>query len=86
MPQLGWNRVVPKEGCTFLNEGYAYFANSYRLTSIPEGWSGATSDHGGDFVAAIERGTILACQFHPELSGAWGAELVDRWLGQGTEV
>ena len=86
VPQLGWNRVKPTENCKFLTEGYAYFANSYRLTEIPAGWSGATSEHGGQFVAAIERGAILACQFHPELSGGWGASLVQRWLGQEVEI
>ena len=33
-----------------------------------------------EIVAAIERGDVLACQFHPELSGAWGAELLGRWV------
>jgi glutamine amidotransferase/cyclase len=31
-------------------------------------------------VAAIEKGPVLACQFHPELSGPWGLELIKRWL------
>jgi imidazoleglycerol phosphate synthase glutamine amidotransferase subunit HisH len=34
-------------------------------------------------VAAIERDAVLACQFHPELSGAWGEELIRRWLRRG---
>lgn len=80
IPQLGWNTVTPSGGSRLLREGYAYYANSYRLPSIPDGWEGATTDHGGRFVAALERGTLLACQFHPELSGAWGRELVERWL------
>ena len=25
---------------------------------------------------------MLACQFHPELSGAWGAALLGRWLAR----
>ena len=85
VPQLGWNRVAPSDGCSLLTEGYAYFANSYRLTGIPSGWSGAMAEHGGQFVAAIERGPVLACQFHPELSGALGAALIERWLGPGEE-
>ena len=80
VPQLGWNRVKPAADCKLLTEGYAYFANSYRLTEIPPGWTGATSEHGDSFVAAIERGPMLACQFHPELSGEWGAALIGRWL------
>ncbi len=80
VPQLGWNRVEADPGCRLLCDGAAYFANSYKLDSAPDGWSVAWSDHGGPFVAALERGAVLACQFHPELSGAWGAALLARWL------
>jgi len=81
VPQLGWNRVEAGEGCRLIESGWAYFANSYKLDEVPAGWRGALSDHGGPFVAAIERGDVLACQFHPELSGAWGLALLERWLG-----
>lgn len=86
VPQLGWNHVQPAADCQLLSEGYAYFANSFRLTEIPEGWTGARAEYGGSFVAAIERGPILACQFHPELSGEWGASLIERWLGMNWET
>jgi glutamine amidotransferase len=80
VPQLGWNAVAPDPGCALLQPGHAYFANSYRLTEPPPGWSSALTDHGGRFVSAFERGAVLACQFHPELSGAWGHALLVRWL------
>jgi imidazole glycerol phosphate synthase glutamine amidotransferase subunit len=79
-PQLGWNRVTAGAGCRLLTDGVAYYANSYKIDAIPDGWNGALTDHGGAFVAALERGAVLACQFHPELSGAWGQLLVERWL------
>ncbi|RMH29987.1 MAG: imidazole glycerol phosphate synthase subunit HisH [Planctomycetota bacterium] len=89
VPQLGWNRVAVGEGatdaaphCRFVCEsGYAYYANSYRLVERPgDGWSCAMSDYAGPFVACAERGSVLACQFHPELSGVWGMALIERWL------
>lgn len=80
VPQLGWNRVTPDPACALLAPGHAYFANSYRLLTPPAGWHAAYADHGGPFVAALERGPQLACQFHPELSGPWGLALLDRWL------
>ena len=80
VPQLGWNEVRAGAGCNVLTDGWAYFANSFRFASVPDGWSAALSDHGGSFVAAMERGNVLACQFHPELSGNWGRELLIRWL------
>lgn len=80
VPQLGWNKVEAQAGCTFLRDGYAYYANSYKLDAIPDGWSGAMSEHGAPFVAGIERGKVLACQLHPELSGSWGHDVLSRWL------
>lgn len=83
VPQLGWNIVEPDAGSRFLRPGWAYFANSYRLETSPSGWMAASTDHGGRFVSAMERGEVLACQFHPELSGGWGLGLLERWLSGG---
>lgn len=79
VPQLGWNRVSTGPGCRLLEPGMAYFANSYRLRAAPD-WASATAEHGEPFVAGIEKGTVLGCQFHPELSGSWGQRLLQRWL------
>ena len=86
VPQMGWNRVEPGPGSRFVEAGWAYFANSYRLDRLPEGWVGSSTDHGGSFPSALERGDVLACQFHPELSGQWGARLLDRWLQRVEEA
>jgi imidazole glycerol phosphate synthase glutamine amidotransferase subunit len=83
IPQLGWNRIEPEPGCRLLRAGHVYFANSYRLARAPAGWHVARSTHGEPFVAALERGPVLVCQFHPELSGAFGRELLSRWLDAG---
>jgi imidazole glycerol phosphate synthase glutamine amidotransferase subunit len=80
VPQMGWNTITPTSGATLLTPDWMYFANSYRLGVIPEGWSGATTNYGGPFVCAFERGPVLACQFHPELSGKAGLALIARWL------
>jgi imidazole glycerol-phosphate synthase subunit HisH len=80
VPQLGWNLVDAPLGSGFIEPGWAYFANSYRIESAPAGWVASYADYGGRFVAAVERGAVLALQFHPELSGAWGAALLGRWL------
>ena len=79
VPQFGWNHIEPEAGCRFLEPGYAYFANSFRALSAP-GCKTATALHGERFVAAFEYGDVLACQFHPELSGAFGHRLIRRWL------
>ena len=80
VPQLGWNRVESGGAAKGLvRSGHAYFANSYYLDAPVAGWTTAWATHDVRFVAAIERGPQLACQFHPELSGAWGASLLERW-------
>lgn len=80
VPHMGWNAVSTPGEALMLRSGHAYFAHSYRLQDSPPGWHVARSDYGGDFVAAVERGPVVACQFHPELSGAYGAGLLGRWL------
>lgn len=85
VPQLGWNRVDAAPGCEILGTGYAYYANSYRLDARADGWQLATTDHDGPFLAACERGPVVACQFHPELSGDFGMGILDRWMAAARE-
>lgn len=59
VPQFGWNRVAAASGARVLDEaGDAYFANSYRLGEAPPDCQAAWAEHGGPFVAAIERGAL----------------------------
>lgn len=81
VPHLGWNAVAvdhPEQGP--LTSGIACYANSYGLSPEVDADQVATTVHGRPFLAAIARGRVLACQFHPELSGRWGAALLQRWL------
>jgi len=90
-PQFGWNRVTLPTSARGIMSGsapdgaaYAYFANSFKLDGVPAGWSAALANYGGNFIAAIEKGSVLLCQFHPELSGEWGQGLLARWLALGS--
>lgn len=85
VPQMGWNRIEPDPEAQLLEAAYMYFANSYRLRDVPQGWCTATSEYAGRFVAALERGGVLACQFHPELSGRAGADLLARWVARSRQ-
>src|SRR4051812_19089475 len=82
VPQIGWNEVVPPSSSRFLKRGFAYYSNSYRLDVLeePADWQVARTEFGQPFVAALERNNVLACQFHPELSGQWGLDLLRRWI------
>ena len=80
VPHLGWNHVAPGPDARLVSSGNAAFANSYALMETAPGWAAAWTTHGRRFVAALEREAVLACQFHPELSGEYGAALLERWL------
>ena len=78
-PQMQWNVLVPERADSALLDGlgpepWVYFVHSY----APErtGEVVATCDYGGPVVAAVERGTLWATQFHPEKSGAVGARVL----------
>lgn len=76
-PHFGWNQV---SGSSLFGSGYAYFANSFRLGEAPDGWECAMCEHGEPFVAAIRRGNVVACQFHPEISAEFGFSILEKWL------
>jgi imidazole glycerol phosphate synthase glutamine amidotransferase subunit len=84
-PQMGWNHVdAHGDGAAALS-GFAYFAHSYGVTRAPAGWDGAfttvgDAQGGVRVVASWSRGAVAACQFHPELSSAYGVALLSRWL------
>lgn len=91
VPHLGWNRVESSASGGYVLSGHAFFANSFRVAHSPDvdaggmgtsagAWGASWCEHGGRFLAAAERGGVLACQFHPELSGRWGLELIRRWI------
>lgn len=83
VPNMGWCAVTAAAG---RRSGHAYFAHSYAVPGADcdclrtSGWQVLLADHGGPFLAAARRRGVLACQFHPELSGAWGAALLKAWL------
>jgi glutamine amidotransferase len=49
VPQFGWNIVTPSPSCRLLQPGHAYFANSFRVTAVPDEWHAAHAEHGERF-------------------------------------
>jgi imidazole glycerol-phosphate synthase subunit HisH len=81
-PHMGWSalRVVRDNPLT---EGvrsgeYAYFVHSY--VCPVDGNAIAETDYGVSFAAAVARGAVFGCQFHPERSGAVGARILRNFL------
>ena len=64
-----------------------YFVHSFRAKpndTIKE-WTLSLTDYGNDaFVSAVQRGNVVATQFHPEKSGKAGLALIDAFLSSDT--
>jgi glutamine amidotransferase len=81
-PHMGWNTVSAPAGSTLFSrlpdDVRFYFVHSYAVHDT-EGLV-TRSEHGEQFVAAVEHGPVSATQFHPEKSGDAGATLLENWL------
>jgi glutamine amidotransferase len=90
LPHMGWNTVAaPPESELFadVRDERFYFVHSFAVTqwSMPEDARLASArvtwtNHGQDFVSAVENGPLCATQFHPEKSGDAGAALLRTWV------
>jgi glutamine amidotransferase len=87
VPHMGWNTVAaPAESALFAGlepDTRFYFVHSYAAVPNPALAAAAlvtTPVHGAPFVAAVERGSLWATQFHPEKSGNAGAALLHNWV------
>jgi glutamine amidotransferase len=87
VPHMGWNTVErPPDSVLFagLPAGTRfYFVHSYAAQPFTvDGTLVTTTAHERDvFVSAVERGPLMATQFHPEKSADAGARLLANWIG-----
>lgn len=85
VPQIGWNGIAIRKPSALFN-GYEgeklYFVHSYRaeLSAANRDWQLTTTTYGSDFLSAVQKGNIVATQFHPEKSGAAGLRLLRNFL------
>ena len=82
IPHIGWNSLsLQKAGGLFAGvegEPYVYFVHSYYLQA-EEDVVTATAEYGATIHAAVQKGNLLACQFHPEKSGGVGLRLLENF-------
>jgi imidazole glycerol-phosphate synthase subunit HisH len=80
LPHIGWN-LVTFERESILTDGLSSQAAFYHVHSFacrpsnPEDVVG-TSEYGERFVSVVERGNVMATQFHPEKSSRDGLKLL----------
>lgn len=82
VPHMGWNRLEVLRPSPLLAglpaEARFYFVHSY-AGPVNEHTSAAAA-HGALFAAVVQRGNFHGVQFHPERSGAAGAQLLRNFL------
>jgi glutamine amidotransferase len=84
LPHIGFDLVRSQPGSRLFNNlqmtADFYFVHSYRM--LPTGLSGipATCCYGVEFLAAYEKDSIFATQFHPEKSQTNGLILLKNFL------
>ncbi len=85
VPHIGWNGIKIKK-TSRLFSGYKgeklYFVHSYRAVPNKENseWILSTTDYGGEFISAVQKGNVVAVQFHPEKSGEAGLRILRNFL------
>lgn len=80
IPHMGWNALhICKEGSRLFantDEGdFVYFVHSFFATDCDESLA-ATTQYGITLTAAVEKGNVFGCQFHPEKSGPKGLAIL----------
>ena len=80
IPHIGWNALhFEKTDCPlfrYLSEGdHVYFVHSYYAADCGEALV-ATADYGAPLTAAVAKGNVFGCQFHPEKSGSVGLKIL----------
>ena len=82
IPHIGWNSLeIKKDGGLFRSitgEPYVYFVHSYYLKA-EEDVVTAAAQYGVEIHAAVQKNNLMACQFHPEKSGALGLKLLENF-------
>lgn len=82
VPAMGWNDLYNFKSPLFRNieknDSYVYFVHSYYVPVCE--YTIAEADYIQPYSAAINKENFYATQFHPEKSGAVGAQIIKNFL------
>ena len=81
VPHMGWNELsIVDAGSPLMRDiedrTAVYFLHGYHFAPEARDCVVATTDHGGELVAAVQRGHIFGVQFHPEKSQGAGLAIL----------
>ncbi len=84
IPHMGWNSIKIRKGTRLLEgiaeDSYVYFVHSYYLKAEQREEVAAFTEYVTEIHAAVEKGNIFACQFHPEKSGETGLQILRNFV------
>ncbi|MEE8441287.1 MAG: imidazole glycerol phosphate synthase subunit HisH [Spirochaetia bacterium] len=90
VPHIGWNQVRHSDGHWLFSglrqETSFYFVHSYYPSPDDSQDAIAWTEYGVQFAAAVERGSLVAVQFHPEKSGEAGLRLLRNFLDRASRT
>ena len=79
IPHIGWNALhFTRESYLFKyikNNDCVYFVHSFYADECSDSVI-ATAEYGKQLTAAVQKGNIMGCQFHPEKSGEVGLNIL----------
>ena len=80
IPHMGWNALEVKGGklLSGMNGQYVYFVHSFFAENCHDSLS-AVTEYGIPVTAAVEKGNVYGCQFHPEKSGNVGLNILRKF-------
>ena len=84
VPHMGWNSLKIDPNSRLFkgipDGSYVYFVHSYYLKAGSEDIVAATTEYGTHIHAAVEKGNLYACQFHPEKSSQTGLKILENFI------
>ncbi|MCQ2457900.1 MAG: imidazole glycerol phosphate synthase subunit HisH [Clostridia bacterium] len=80
IPHIGWNALTMTGNASPILRDLAdgdcvYFVHSFSAVSC-DPYVSATTEYGAPLTAAVRRGNVYGCQFHPEKSGKVGLKIL----------
>ena len=80
IPHMGWNALEVKQGRLLADADgqYVYFVHSFFAENCEDSLS-AVTEYDIPITAAVEKGNIFGCQFHPEKSGNVGLSILQKF-------
>ncbi|MBQ6884273.1 MAG: imidazole glycerol phosphate synthase subunit HisH [Clostridia bacterium] len=79
IPHIGWNALHftrKSDLFKYINQNdCVYFVHSFYATDCDDSVV-ATAEYGKELTAAVQKGNIMGCQFHPEKSGQVGLNIL----------